>query len=78
MSIGNLKSCPICNRPSMFSAYVGNREWKYTCQNCGQYFKLNAVSHVAADIIYNTVIGGDIRCQERTDQENRIEAIIEN
>lgn len=60
-NIKPLKPCIMCDKDTVIATYEENRRYRYKCRNCGQYFEFNAPSQLAADLIFNYIIRGEIK-----------------
>ena len=68
-NITPLKPCIMCDKDDVIATYEENRRYRYACRNCGQYFEFNAPSQMAADLIFNYIIRGEIA--KGADNENQ-------
>lgn len=68
-NIKPLKPCIMCDKDEVIATYEKNGRYRYECCNCGQYFEFNAPSQMAADLIFNYIIRGNI--SEGADNEHR-------
>ena len=78
-SILELKPCPMCKSQSVYTVYLEDREYKYLCGNCGQFFKVNAPSQLHADHIYNDLICGAMVARANIEViENRLGHLLQS